>query len=64
MMRHWDRIANLTGHTFEVESVTFTLQNIMEAPLLTYKDDIEVCWQSGYCAWILTYFLTALLTLI
>ncbi|KAK5607192.1 Dynein heavy chain 8, axonemal [Crenichthys baileyi] len=39
--RHWDRIASLTGHHFEVESVTFTLWNIMEAPLLTYKDDIE-----------------------
>lgn len=43
--RHWDRIAQVTGHHFEVESSTFTLENIMEAPLLTYKDDIEVCWQ-------------------
>ncbi|XP_037304127.2 dynein axonemal heavy chain 8-like [Pungitius pungitius] len=41
MKRHWDRIADLTGHPFEVESKTFTLQNIMEAPLLKYKDDIE-----------------------
>ncbi|XP_070701078.1 dynein axonemal heavy chain 8-like [Pempheris klunzingeri] len=41
MKRHWDRIANLTGHQFEVESSTFTLQNIMEAPLLKYKEDIE-----------------------
>ncbi|KAM4579488.1 dynein axonemal heavy chain 8-like, partial [Fundulus diaphanus] len=39
--RHWDRIATLTGHHFDVESVTFKLRNIMEAPLLTYKDDIE-----------------------
>uniref|UniRef100_A0A3P9NGZ4 Dynein axonemal heavy chain 8 n=1 Tax=Poecilia reticulata TaxID=8081 RepID=A0A3P9NGZ4_POERE len=39
--RHWDRITALTGHEFEVESESFTLQNIMEAPLLTYKDDIE-----------------------
>ncbi|KAM4740016.1 dynein axonemal heavy chain 8-like [Anableps anableps] len=39
--RHWDRIATLTEHEFEIESETFTLQNIMEAPLLTYKDDIE-----------------------
>uniref|UniRef100_A0AAX7VFT7 AAA+ ATPase domain-containing protein n=1 Tax=Astatotilapia calliptera TaxID=8154 RepID=A0AAX7VFT7_ASTCA len=39
--RHWDRIAQVTGHHFEVESSTFTLENIMEAPLLTYKDDIE-----------------------
>ncbi|GLD50869.1 dynein heavy chain 8, axonemal [Lates japonicus] len=41
MRRHWDRIADLTGHKFEVESKTFTLQNIMEAPLLKYKEDIE-----------------------
>nr|XP_046263890.1 dynein axonemal heavy chain 8-like isoform X2 [Scatophagus argus] len=39
--RHWDMITELTGHQFEVESNTFTLQNIMEAPLLKYKDDIE-----------------------
>ncbi|XP_039872861.1 dynein heavy chain 8, axonemal-like isoform X1 [Simochromis diagramma] len=39
--RHWDHIAQVTGHHFEVESSTFTLENIMEAPLLTYKDDIE-----------------------
>ncbi|XP_045906997.1 dynein axonemal heavy chain 8-like isoform X1 [Micropterus dolomieu] len=41
MRRHWDRITDLTGHQFEVESKVFTLQNIMEAPLLKYKDDIE-----------------------
>ncbi|CAK6957757.1 dynein axonemal heavy chain 8-like [Scomber scombrus] len=41
MRRHWDRITNLTGHEFEVESSTFTLKNIMEAPLLKYKEDIE-----------------------
>ncbi|CAG5978557.1 unnamed protein product [Menidia menidia] len=41
MLRHWDRIGSLTGHHFEVESKTFMLQNIMEAPLLKYKDDIE-----------------------
>uniref|UniRef100_A0A8P4K4W9 AAA+ ATPase domain-containing protein n=1 Tax=Dicentrarchus labrax TaxID=13489 RepID=A0A8P4K4W9_DICLA len=41
MRRHWDRITDLTGHQFEVESNTFMLQNIMEAPLLKYKDDIE-----------------------
>ncbi|KAI4809667.1 hypothetical protein KUCAC02_018534 [Chaenocephalus aceratus] len=47
MRRHWDRITGLTGHHFEVESVTFTLRNIMEAPLLKYKDDIEdICISS------------------
>ena len=39
--RHWDRIAQLTGHTFEVHSENFALRNIMEAPLLEHKDDIE-----------------------
>ncbi|XP_046878072.1 dynein axonemal heavy chain 8-like [Hypomesus transpacificus] len=39
--RHWDRITGLTGHKFEVDSDTFSLQNIMEAPLLKYKEDIE-----------------------
>ncbi|XP_075954128.1 dynein axonemal heavy chain 8-like [Anarhichas minor] len=41
MKRHWDRVTDLTGHPFEVESNTFKLQNVMEAPLLKYKDDIE-----------------------
>ncbi|XP_054622281.1 dynein axonemal heavy chain 8-like [Dunckerocampus dactyliophorus] len=39
--RHWDQISNLTGHKFEVESSTCTLSNIIEAPLLKHKDDIE-----------------------
>lgn len=41
-IRHWTRIANLTGHTFDVESDNFLLSNIMEAPILKYKEDIEV----------------------
>ncbi|XP_058258291.1 dynein axonemal heavy chain 5 isoform X2 [Hemibagrus wyckioides] len=41
MTRHWKRITELTGHTFEVESDTFKLRNIMEAPLLKYKEEIE-----------------------
>ncbi|XP_023932850.1 dynein heavy chain 8, axonemal [Lingula anatina] len=42
--RHWDRIANLTGHTFDLENENFALRNIMEAPLLESKEDIEdVC---------------------
>ncbi|KAK7945226.1 hypothetical protein WMY93_000954 [Mugilogobius chulae] len=47
MKRHWDRIADLTGHPFPVESDNFILRNIMEAPLLKYKDDIEdICISS------------------
>ncbi|XP_074645893.1 dynein axonemal heavy chain 5-like [Tubulanus polymorphus] len=41
MARHWERISNLTGHTFDVDSDNFLLRNLMEAPLLTYKEDIE-----------------------
>lgn len=33
----------MTGHNFEVETETFKLRNIMEAPLLKYKEEIEVC---------------------
>lgn len=40
--RHWKRLTNLLKYPFEVESPNFTLRNIMEAPLLKYKDDVEV----------------------
>ncbi|KFU84710.1 Dynein heavy chain 8, axonemal, partial [Chaetura pelagica] len=39
--RHWNRIAETTGHPFDVESENFCLRNIMEAPILKYRDDIE-----------------------
>ncbi|KAL1516507.1 hypothetical protein ABEB36_000416 [Hypothenemus hampei] len=39
--RHWKRLENLTGYHFDMESPTFTLRNVMEAPLLKYKDDVE-----------------------
>lgn len=41
--RHWDRMATLTGHTFDIDSENFMLRDIMKAPLLQYKEDIEVC---------------------
>nr|XP_055066586.1 dynein axonemal heavy chain 5 [Misgurnus anguillicaudatus] len=41
MTRHWKRITEVTGHTFEVETDNFKLRNIMEAPLLKYKEEIE-----------------------
>ncbi|XP_075442369.1 dynein axonemal heavy chain 5 isoform X3 [Ascaphus truei] len=41
MARHWKRITDLTGHSFDVENETFKLRNIMEAPLLRYKEEIE-----------------------
>jgi dynein heavy chain len=40
--RHWKRMEALTGAKFEVESDNFTLRNILEAPLLKHKEDIEV----------------------
>ncbi|XP_039610084.1 dynein heavy chain 5, axonemal-like [Polypterus senegalus] len=41
MARHWERISQFTGYVFDVESEHFALRNIMEAPLLKYKEDIE-----------------------
>jgi len=40
--RHWERMSQLTGHTFDVDSDNFLLRNLMEAPLLENKEDIEV----------------------
>ena len=44
--RHWQRLEKLTRCKFDVESESFTLRNIMEAPLLKNKDDIEVACTS------------------
>lgn len=54
-LRHWDRITNLTGHKFDIESDSFSLQNIMEAPLLKYKEDIEVSFLSSFSFFIYSY---------
>ncbi|KAJ8315371.1 LOW QUALITY PROTEIN: hypothetical protein KUTeg_007521 [Tegillarca granosa] len=44
MPRHWERISQITGHTFDVDADNFLLRNLMEAPLLQFKEDIEdVC---------------------
>ena len=48
MERHWDRLSDLTGHRFEVDSENFALRNIMEAPLLKYKEDIEAGLSDGW----------------
>ena len=40
--RHWKRLSDLTKCPFDVESESFYLRNIMEAPLLKNKEDIEV----------------------
>nr|KAG5688729.1 hypothetical protein BaRGS_032064 [Batillaria attramentaria] len=39
--RHWQRITDLTGTVFPVESDSFALRDIMEAPILKFKEDIE-----------------------
>uniref|UniRef100_A0A8C3PI70 Uncharacterized protein n=2 Tax=Charadriiformes TaxID=8906 RepID=A0A8C3PI70_9CHAR len=41
MSRHWERIAQVTGHHFDVDSENFALKNIMDTSLLKYKEDIE-----------------------
>ena len=45
-LRHWESISKITGHTFDVESESFLLRNLMEAPLLKNKEDIEVRFNS------------------
>ncbi|XP_012940947.1 dynein heavy chain 5, axonemal [Aplysia californica] len=39
--RHWQRMSDTTGHQFDIEGENFTLRNILEAPLLKYKEEIE-----------------------
>ncbi|GFO43348.1 dynein heavy chain 5, axonemal [Plakobranchus ocellatus] len=39
--RHWQRMSDVTGHVFDIEGENFTLRNILEAPLLKYKEEIE-----------------------
>ncbi|XP_076759064.1 dynein heavy chain 8, axonemal kl-3 [Xylocopa sonorina] len=39
--RHWERMSKLCKYLFDVESETFTLANVMQAPLLKYKDEVE-----------------------
>ena len=47
--RHWERISSITGVTLDVESETFQLRQLMSAPLLPNKEDIEVSkWRSGH----------------
>ncbi|CAD1473088.1 unnamed protein product [Heterotrigona itama] len=39
--RHWERMSKLCKYYFDVESEAFTLANVMQAPLLKYKDEVE-----------------------
>ncbi|CAF1008159.1 unnamed protein product [Rotaria sordida] len=41
-VRHWQQIAGVTGvHNLDVEMEDFRLRNVMDLPLLEYKEDIE-----------------------
>ena len=40
----------VTSHSFDVESESFQLRNIMEAPLLKFREDIEV--HTIFCTYI------------
>ncbi len=40
--RHWQRIAEVTGaHHLDIEADDFRLRNVMDLPLLQFKEDIE-----------------------
>ena len=39
--RHWQRIENITGFKFDIDRTGFQLKDIMQAPLLPNKEDIE-----------------------
>ncbi|XP_049799902.1 dynein axonemal heavy chain 8-like [Schistocerca nitens] len=39
--RHWQRLSKLMTYQFDIEAEDFKLRNVMEAPLLKYKDDVE-----------------------
>ena len=39
--RHWERIESITNHKFNIEKPNIPLKNILEAPLLKNKEEIE-----------------------
>ena len=42
--RHWVRLTEITGHVFQVEQESFRLRQVVQAPLLQFKEDVEdVC---------------------
>ena len=40
--RHWLRISELLGRPFDIESEGFMLKHVLEAPLLKFREEIEV----------------------
>ena len=45
--RHWQRLSEVSKYQYRVESDGFCLKDILMAPLLQYKEDIEVCETAG-----------------
>lgn len=41
-MNHWRRIEKICDHVFDEDQSKWTLGTVMEAPLLEFKDDVEV----------------------
>ena len=39
--RHWDKIQKVIKYKFSLENKSFPLKNVLDAPLMTFKDEIE-----------------------
>jgi dynein heavy chain len=40
--RHWDRISEITDYPIDIDSEDLRLKRIMDAPLMKFKEEIEV----------------------
>lgn len=45
--RHWDDVIEITKKDIPYKSETFHLAQLLEANLLSYKDDVEDCADSA-----------------
>lgn len=54
--RHWQRIMEVLKHNFDLESENFYLKHILEAPLLKYKEDIEVSLTAATGLYVVKFF--------
>lgn len=61
--RHWERIEQVAGHHFDVDSENFTLKNVVDAPLLKHKEDIEVHVLSCFVLFVLGFFFFVIINL-
>jgi len=59
--RHWHRITEVLKHNFDLESENFCLKNILEAPLLKHKEDIEVSLFAGTGLNVVKFFIWSML---